>query len=298
MLWGQGGAQFTGGLALADAFADAFPFRIVCSAVDTIGLARYGGSWAGNQTSGASQLATPLPVLLNTDNTIDATGADTTAAPASGTLHYCYLSSGNASAFPNDLRLSETAPSLVSGVYYLGTSGNALEWRFVGWVYVDGSGEFQDSVTARHTINYYNRRALPLLTCPAFVDDNAQTTYGVNLATFTSINGGTGDSVTFVSNGEDPVVLYVQAACSAASGTTAFVGPGFDSTTQPEVVAAFRGTGSTATAVASKVLTAGFRTGYLLCCTQTTAYTMIADTARFGAAADPPATFLAGWVMG
>lgn len=237
-------------------------------------------------------------VLDNSDTTIDASGIDTTSIPAASTLHYAYLSNALATDAPLEIRLSETAPSLLDGVYYLGTSGNAQNWRFAGWVYVNASQEFTDHETARHVVNYYHRVPKRLFTCPEYADDNADTTYAINLAAFAPINGGTGDSLTWISTGEDATELSAHLRLSAASGTAVMVGPGFDSSADPAVTAALRSIGQTATAVEARTLATGLRTGYLLCCTQTTANTVLADHARFGAAADPAATYLVGWCMG
>lgn len=91
-------------------------------------------------------VSSTISVDLSTDNTIDATGADTASTPAASTLHYVYVSNSSASPFPSDLRLSTVAPSFdaTQKAMVLGGTGNAAEWKFVGWVNTDGSSQVAD----------------------------------------------------------------------------------------------------------------------------------------------------------
>ncbi len=75
-------------------------------------------------------------------NTINSSGADSGSAPANSTLHHTYLSNSRISAaLQNKLRLSTTAPNAKG---YLGISGDAKEWRYVGSVFLNGGKQITD----------------------------------------------------------------------------------------------------------------------------------------------------------
>lgn len=176
---------------------------------------------------------------VQSDNRIDAAGADAGAAAAVNTLYYVYLSNSLATFSPSSIRLSTVAPTTVNGVKYLGNSGNALNWRFLGWVRTISNGgtpNFADSVTQRLVINYYNRRVLQLRTCPGYVDDNAPTaiTFAHPGGTgWFQLNGGTGDLLQYIDCGEETVQVdfYGAVALTDSAADVFTLGYGIDSTT-------------------------------------------------------------------
>lgn len=298
MNFSGGGSQITGGISIEDALgaSPTVGVRIGWLSSNSLFLGRYANSRTvsnGLECNVSGSLA-----LTTAENLLTSTGADAGAAMAASTLYAIYIGNAAATFAPSQFRASATQPTLVDGVYYLGVTGNAANWRFLGWVATDASVQIRDDEQARHVVNYYNRRPLRLFTCPAYVDDNAQTTYAINKATFGPINAGSSDSVSWIANGEDAAWLQATAQFTVSTGTAAYIGPGFDSSTQPDVAAGCRSTGQSTTAGSAKTLAVGRRTGYLLACTQGTAYTVAADVLRLGAASDPAATFLDGWCLG
>lgn len=142
-------------------------------------------------------------------NLITAAGADSGAPGAASTLYYVYVSNAKASFSPSSIRLSATAPTLVNGVKYLGGAGNALNWRFVGWVRLNATPQFESSETSRFIVNYYNRLALTLFCAPGWSDSNA---FGVTLmpqGAWGLLNGGVGDGFKWIGNGEDSSLVHM-----------------------------------------------------------------------------------------
>ena len=173
------------------------------------------------------------------DNLINPIGADTGAPPAASTLYYVYVSNKRASFSPSSIRLSAQAPIFVNGVKYLGNAGNALNWRFVGWVRPNATPLFESSLKNRWIVNYYNRFALRLFTCPGYVNNNVTTKYVFNPGNFAPVHGGVDDHLSFISNGEDSVEYLFNAATDNIAGATQpswAIGVGEDSDTTPAVV--------------------------------------------------------------
>lgn len=196
------------------------------------------GQYAGSKVVVAGvTVAIPLAGLTVNigDNLISAVGADSGGPPAASTLYYVYVSNRKASFSPESIRLSATPPSLVNGVKYLGSSGNALNWRFVGWVYPNATPNFESSLESRLICNYYNRLTLPLFICSGYTDADD--------ATFVSIPTGTtwvgfDDGITpnrlnFISNGED-AVQYMGFAGSKSS-LSWYLGIAEDSNVSPSI---------------------------------------------------------------
>lgn len=237
------------------------------------------------------------------DNLIDAAGADAGAPPAASTLYYVYISNKRSPFSPESIRLSATAPSYVNGVKYLGISGNALNWRFVGWVQPNATPEFESSPTSRTIINYYNRFDLSLFLCPGYVDNNAFTTYVFSSATFAPIHAGVDDHVRFISNGEDAISYQAQAVADNSLGSTPtwLLGVGEDSDTSPAVVGGNLFSATTTvncqTCEKDTLLPEGTRVLSMLMST-TVALNIYADASRQGAAADPPMTYITACVTG
>lgn len=222
------------------------------------------------------------------DNLITAAGADSGAAGGANTLYYVYVSNSKATFSPESIRLSATAPTTVSGVKYLGGAGNALNWRFVGWVRLNATPQFESSDTNALIVNYYNRRLYRIFANPGYVDDNAQTTYAVT-GNWAKANGGTGSQVKLIANGEDAEIIKTIVVVSSAANIGVFGGPGIDST--PPLVTGEQGlTAAGATTIHSddsKVLSEGFHTIDLYGATSGAAASFIADESRMGAAQDP-----------
>jgi hypothetical protein len=159
---------------------------------------------------------------LVTDNLITALGADSGGPPAASTLYYVYVANSLASFSPSSIRLSATAPSLVGGVKYLGVAGNALNWRFVGWVMPNATPNFESSTIKRFIANYYNREALTLFCNPGYVNSNAFGTTLLPQASWALINGGVGDGFKWIGNGEDSSMI--RASCMQDGASFAYVG--------------------------------------------------------------------------
>ncbi len=191
------------------------------------------GRYIGNKVvvSGVTVSIPPTGLARNVaDNLIDATGADSGAPGAASTLYYVYVSNILASFSPETIRLSATAPTLVNGVRYLGSSGDPLNWRFVGWVRLNATPQFESTLKNRLIINYYNRFTLRLYT-PASGDFSSSST------TFVEVDPTGSLRVSFISNGEDSVRLDASAALSASNLTVWASALGIDSTTVPDPIA-------------------------------------------------------------
>ena len=83
--------------------------------------------------------------LTTADNLISATGTDSGSPPGATQTLSVYRSNLDASFAPSDLRASLTAPSLFLGRNYLGITGNALNWLYVGTIDTDGAILFDSS---------------------------------------------------------------------------------------------------------------------------------------------------------
>jgi hypothetical protein len=131
------------------------------------------GQCNGNKVVVSGQTVT-IPTLglttLVTDHLITAAGADSGAAGVASTLYYVYLSNKKATFAPGTIRLSATPPTLVNGVKYLGNAGNALNWRFVGWVRLNGTPQFESSQLNALIVNQYNQRQQSIFATPGYND--------------------------------------------------------------------------------------------------------------------------------
>lgn len=246
---------------------------------------------------------------LSSANLITATGADAGAACGASTLYYAYVSNSQASFSPSSLRLSTTVPTGIhTGVtldgsyqddFYLGTSGNARHWRFVGMCRTDGSTLFQDTVTQRLVASYYNRLAKPLLTCPGYSNGSSATSYTTTSTTWTRANGGTGSKIEWLSFGDEAVDLAAHGLVTNSGANTDYLGIGVDSTSSA-VCEGNSYPGNTAwTTVSARWVslpTVGYHYAELLIRVSAGTGTYYADDARGGASADPYATYLSGIV--
>lgn len=260
------------------------------------------GEIVGTPTGGRS--------CANTDNLITATGANSGGAPTVNTLYYAYVSNGRASYASRSLRLSASAPTTLRGQKYLASSGNGANWRFVGWVRTISNGgtpNFADSLTQRLVINYHNRRDLPMITCPGYVDGNNNTTFNESAsATWKEIHAGTGDGhLDFVATGEDEVVsrATVQPTYSVFDFSQ-YISWGIgESATSPKRQAdtsyddvKVNAQGG-AMVVYNYTPAEGFRQLFLNVKVDGTV-PILADTARNGASEDPMETYLCATVKG
>jgi hypothetical protein len=252
------------------------------------------------EINGEMVLCSSVNVCLVTDETIDGNGDMSGLVPAGVTRHYAYVSNSRATSNALCVRLSLVAPTTYREFLYLGASGNAANWRFVGWVGTTSAPAFQDSESGRLVVNYYNRRTLSLRSQIGYNDNNAQTTFALNSATWTPLNGGTGASIQFVGNGEDAAVFGLDVSCSTVGAAVCGFGVSIDSSTAPNLAGILPAAAANSSVSVSLARTpsAGFRTLYALGMSGGVATTVIADMARNGAAADPPACVLWGAIQG
>lgn len=276
-----------------------FQGRMQRDSATQISLQRYTGDYCVVNGS-MVQIGSSGLTCTTSDLLLAATGLSTGAAPAaSATLYYAYLVGLEGSYSPGKLRLSATAPSMTENGYYLGTSGNALNCRFVGYVRTNATPNFVNDTTDRWVINYYNRLALPIILKPGYSDDNAETTYTTTSTTWVTANGGTGATGSYVANGEDAVEIDLFAQMSSTAGNGPFAGIGDNSTTAAVVDCTASSTVAfTGSCHYRSIPAAGYRTvSVLIRCTGGTS-TFRADNVRGGGAADPIATGIVATVMG
>jgi hypothetical protein len=236
-----------------------------------------------------------------TDHIIDSTGADSGAAPvALNNVYSAYVSNGSASYAPTSVRLSITGPSLVSGVKYLGTSGNALNWRFIGWIGTNTTPKFESSLARRYVVNWYNRQAARMFVCPNYVDDNASATYTVTSTTYTSLNGGVDDYVQYISNGDTCSFVFSAFNNNNIGGVGGRIGLGLNTSAGPSSTAIIASAGTFSTSISgfSHEVESAPASLQMMCCSPSggTHITFVADDARNGCTADPAVTFLEGTV--
>jgi hypothetical protein len=233
------------------------------------------------------------------DNLITAAGADSGAPGAANTLYYVYISNRRATFSPESIRLSATAPSLNNGIKYLGLSGNAANWRFVGWVRLNATPQFESSDTNAWIVNYYNRLLKAIFANPGYVNDDAQNFYTVN-GNWAAANGGVDSAISFIANGEDDPILVAIAVTAAASGIKMLVGVGIDGNPPSK---ASEGSVSTSNAGlvlssdGSEALSEGVHTADLYGASQGGGGVFISDDVRLGAPADPRMSMVTGKVM-
>lgn len=283
--------------------------RLIYTGATDLALAPCGGSLI--EVNGEIVDVGASLYLLNTDNLISSTGANVGSAPAANTLYYAYVSNSQASYAPGDLRLSATAPTGIHGGlalgtdpkgddYYLGTSGNARHWRFVGMVQTVGSSQFADTETQRLVASYYNRRARHLFTCPAYADGNSTSSFTFTSTTWARMNGGTGDKVEWLSFGDEAVWFHAQMYSNNTGTYSDLVGIAFDSTTNTRVAGSSYPANNVA--VTNPVgyrytPTPGYHYAHLMALTTGGTMTIYVDLVRSGATADPFVTYLTGAVL-
>lgn len=240
----------------------------------------------------------PTQLCNVADALLDLDGTRKALSPVANTLYYAYVSASG------ELALSSNAPIYTPQAVnqYLSDVGLGLQWRFVGFVRTGAGPTFEDSPTRRCIINWHNRIKRPIFYCPNYVDDNAVTTYDVTSATWAPL-GVAAPIITIAGSrlGALDVELVFSASLVGAGGAKVSLKaqqPALPSTTQR--TAALVANGSIRTSSCRLVptwdseevveITPEFISG------ATT--TVVADDARNGAIADPPMTYVVGWVWG
>lgn len=187
-------------------------------------------------------------VAGRTDNTFQLQGIDSTAygvytsggtatrsAPslAASTLYYAYVANSAPTFGSSDVKLSIVAPTAGTtastarlGVYYLGDSGDAADYRHVAMVRTNASTQFVDSVNQRFIANYHNRLWKRGLATPGYVNDAAATSYSHVNTSYGQANAGTGSKFEFVSYGDEDINYHAQLLCQMVGGATPTVGLG------------------------------------------------------------------------
>lgn len=279
-----------------------FQGRLQRDSATQISLQRYTGDTVEVNGEAVSIGSSGLTRAVS-DNRIAADGTDAGAALAVSTLYYVYIANSQASFSPSSIRCSLQVPTLFNGVKYLATTGNGVNWRFVGWVRTDATGangNFVDNATDRLVVNYYNRREANILLTPGYVDDNALTSY--NFAPsggLAKIKGGTGDTGSYIANGEDNVEITAVSSLASQAGVSTYIGIGDNSATTAVAACWARGTNDQSISCSyDSVPAEGYRQVFLLASnTGAGNSTIYADAARLGGSKDPYLTYLTATVM-
>lgn len=302
MLVGSVGSQMAGGIGLSEAIKELCDLRVDRQSASQIRVSKAVGGRI--YVNGEVLSADNITSYDNTSDMIDGNGDQMVGTtPGFDGLYYAYVSNNQATYAPSTLRLSGNGPTLFDSVYYLGTSGNAANWRFVAVVATDGSGEFQDSDTQRFICNLYNRRTKRLFVCPNYSDTGAQTTYTVQANGWSDISGG--GAIQYVSMGIDAIAWCVQMLASAAGASPLRFGLYDDSasdnlaplraatlTTAGVTTSAHTATTSNATPDSAVRANVGIEAD-----TNNTIWTVIADTAAGALSMDVCASYILGHGM-
>lgn len=276
----------------------AFFGRLYVQSTTTIRLSRYGGKTV---RVGANDIEIPSTGLdvTTTQSLINSSGASAGSNPLASTLYYVYLGGPGASYKANSIGLSSTAPTLVDGIYMLGSSSGASNFRFLGWAYTNSSTQFVDSDTNRHLVNYYNRIQKHLITAPGYNNNSADTTWTTTSTTWVKINGGTGSTVSFISNGEDCSSFHAFTSCAnSGTGAYTFIGIGDNSSTTAFCNSSHVGSvGSGIYCGMTTTPAVGYREIHMLARVSATTGTYVLDRTRGGGSSDPRATILHGTIM-
>jgi hypothetical protein len=242
----------------------------------------------------------PGLVVSSDISTQDAMGNDalttgaTVASSASTTFAVYWCAAGD---FAGGFGFSTAAPVIVDGLPLLNSAGDGLNCLFLGWIRTSAAGALVDTVQDRLVVNYWNRRRTTLELCPNYTNDNAQTTYTRNSATWTTLTAAAASSqVSFIGNGEDAAEAVGTFVMTGLPAAVTPVGVGL-STTQPAGTGLIPANATNATVTVPIRWTpssGALQTVYLLMANNTATCTFVADLARLGAAADPIATCLRG----
>lgn len=236
-------------------------------------------------------------------NIMGSTGADSGNPIVGSDLYYVYWCEDG--PFSPGLGFSLSAPQLIAGQLLLGNATDPTQFLFLGWIQTDtGSPSVTDSLQRRHIVNWWHRRPTPIAVVPNYVNNNAATTYSRTAGNWTTMTATAADSqISFVANGEDAVILNGSWACFQDTVQPVFGGIG-RTTTSPLQTATIppEALGGTFASCAcaytfTPAAPAALETVSLLCYTSAVAIAFVADWARTGAGADPPATSLRGIIQ-
>ena len=162
----------------------------------------------------------------------------------------------------------------------------------LGKVRGSATNQLEDSALKRLACNEHNAVPRRMFTCPGRNDNSATTSYTSTSTTFTLANGGTGATLTFLTNPGVPTNLFLCAG-HLHSVSYAYTAVGIDSTSSAEF-AMFTNDpgGATGGVPASKTYSEGLHTAAILVRVSGGTGTFYADDARGGSSADPYLTFL------
>lgn len=299
--------QILGGSSASDWYLGQVPFQLRMDSGAVLAAVSLGPNFVAGPGDGADYktFAASYTNDVTADAIVNASGEEQ-AAPVASTLYYVYYCSTLAADAPvrDTLRLSDTAPTIYRGQYVLENSTAFGQTSpFLGLVYLDAGPTLRDDATWRGVLSYYYRREKGILLRPGYVDDNAQTNLAaLNNAAYARINGGTGDTATFLTFGEDDVHVTATWCTNAAIAAALFMGIGDNSNTSP-AGGVVLGVGAVAKSCASAHATIApvnmeARTLTMLANTSGVPVTFVSDSGRGGAAADVPQTYLAATIRG
>ena len=222
---------------------------------------------------------------------ISASGANLGTVMAASTLYYTYFSGVSASYAPQTLHPSATVPSLVNGVYYLGSSGNALNWRYVGWVKPTAALVFANSDTQRLVKSYYNRRPARMFLCLGYNNNDTLGSVSLNSNPWAVHSSVASPHFEFIADGDETVEVDCVIHWSN-DAQDSYVSVALDSTTDAlnagYLVMSTKGVTESHNRL---VPSAGYH--YLNLMYRTTgARTAYIDFARNGSVADTPASYI------
>lgn len=297
--------QIFGGSSPTDWYLGQVPFQLRRDSATVLGAYSLGPNFVAGPGSGGAykDFASSYTFDISVDQTIDTSGGAAGLASA-GTLYGVYYCGreGDEPGTENTIRLSGTLPTSYFGQYVLENSTTfGQTCPFLGLVYLDTGPVLRDDNEFRGVASYYFRKTKGVLLRPGYVDNNAQTNLAaLNNAAYARINGGTGDTGTYLTFGEDDAHFAATWCVNAAVTAALFVGIGDNSDTQP-AGGAVLGVGAVAKSCVAAFATVNpgamaVRTVTMLANTSSTAVTFVADAGRGGAAADVPSTYLSGTI--
>ncbi len=271
-----------------------FQGRLQVDSTTQISLQRYTGNWVEVDGQPLSITGDGL-TRTSTQTLLESTGEVAANVPQADTLYNVYVG-----RYFDDtqIRLSTTAPTRLRGTYYLGVTELARTWRFVGWVYMDGSTYFQDSETQRFCCNYYNRLVKDLYVCPAYSDDDTTDTFEENNLTWTQANAGVNSRVEFISNAEDAMMIGGTTSCYNSGAFVTGIGLAISGATNVKRAGFTDGTSIDNIHIAfSDVLSVGYQTVDLVTVVTGGTGTYYSNYVRLGGTEDPAVTYLQGEVL-
>lgn len=252
-------------------------------------------------------LGAGISTTVTTENVIDANGADSGAVAVPATTYGVFLSNSRHSSdsLRNKLRLGPTTvtASATSAQSYLGGSGDAANWRLLGYARCIDAGagvpNLVDTASQRFVANLYNQVARTVFARPGYSNDNAQTNVNTVAAAWAPLNGGTGDLVEWLADGVYSVHLSLSVPVLLGPAAVSMVGIALNSTTQPNVSAVIAAAAANVTPACSHVGIpgAGYNYASAMVMAAGAGLDWIADTGRNGAAADVPGAMLCGIVF-